>query len=86
LSVDDLTSKESAVKLYPNPAQHTLYIKSLNTIEHIAVYDITGKQVLQSEKVYNNSIDVSKLNAGIYMLRLEDANKNSSTKKLIISK
>lgn len=83
-SVDDNSKLNFSV--YPNPAKDILYFKSLNTIVGADIYDITGKQVFKSKKIYNNSIDVSKLKSGIYVLRLKDIDENLSTKKLIISR
>ncbi|SEQ14424.1 Por secretion system C-terminal sorting domain-containing protein [Hyunsoonleella jejuensis] len=72
--------------LYPNPAKDILKIKSLNGISKLSVYDVTGKQVLVADKVYGDKIDISNLTTGIYVLQIEDNDKNTGTKKFVITK
>jgi hypothetical protein len=67
--------------LFPNPTKSVL---NLNTIENLsnafyAVFDITGKRVLNS-KLNSNTIDVSELSAGNYILRLMSGNAIKSQK------
>ncbi len=70
--------------LYPNPTSlGYINISSKNqSAMKIGVYDILGKQVI-SETVTNNRLDVSKLNTGIYVMKIsqDDA---TATKKLVI--
>lgn len=75
-SVDEFT-------VYPNPANNVLNINSASGIEKIEIFDITGKRVLENTSLTNNQLNVSSLNRGVYMLRLEDANGNKTVKKLI---
>lgn len=68
-----------ALSLYPNPIDDVLNVKSVGDLTHVTyeIIDISGKVVLQSQLV-NKSIDVSKLNSGIYILSLnsEDGDNN----------
>ena len=48
----------------------------------VQVFDLLGKEVINTE-VNNERLDVSNLNAGVYMVKLT-LNKNTTTKKLII--
>ena len=63
--------KEITVDVFPNPASDILNVKSLNAISKVNIYDLTGKQVLQSDKVYNDSIDISNLSRGMHLLVIE---------------
>ncbi|MFP9114710.1 T9SS type A sorting domain-containing protein [Flavobacterium sp. RHBU_3] len=57
--------------LYPNPVKDVLYVNtdaSLNNYA-VAVYDYTGRQVL-SGSISNNSINVSSLPTGIYIMKI----------------
>jgi hypothetical protein len=70
--------------MYPNPVSNgTLYITS-NSIEakSVAVYDILGKQVLNS-KTSNNTVNVSELKGGSYIVKITEEGK-TDTRKLII--
>ena len=48
----------------------------------VAVFDILGKQVL-NKTVRNNTLDVSGLTSGIYIMKVSQDNANI-TKKLVI--
>lgn len=69
--------------LYPNPAkgQVTIQTESTNAIQ-VQVFDILGKQVI-AKKVSNGSLNISSLNAGIYLVKVSQ-NGVASTKKLIV--
>ncbi|PWH83289.1 hypothetical protein DIS18_01680 [Algibacter marinivivus] len=87
LGINDFSRNDDAFKLYPNPVKDLLNIKSLDaSMSSISIYDITGKRVLQSNTINDGKINVSNLNSGIYVIRLEDANRNFSVKKLVVSK
>lgn len=84
LSVGSI-SKNNTFRIYPNPTKDLLHIKSVNTLKEAAIYDMTGKSVFRSQKVYNNSLDVSNLNTGLYTIKIKDNESNVSTQKLLIS-
>jgi hypothetical protein len=48
----------------------------------ISVFDILGKQVLK-ESVNNNVLNISKLNSGVYIIKVSQENA-TITKKLVI--
>ena len=59
--------------IYPNPVNDRLYIEAEVEIEEVVVYSITGVIVSQQSTVNSQqslSIDASKLNAGIYILKI----------------
>jgi len=85
LSTKSIT-KNNAFRIYPNPTQGLLYIKSLHTLQKVVIFDITGKSVFSAQKIYNNTLDVSGLSTGLYNVQLEDSQNNVSTKKLVISR
>jgi hypothetical protein len=70
--------------MYPNPTSTGFVnINSTNNeLIKVRVLDVLGKQVLQSN-VVNNKLNVSSLNAGIYILKLTQ-NNATVTKKLVI--
>ena len=74
----------SIVNVYPNPTNTgfvTISSQNGGSLE-AKVFDILGKQVLEG-KVENNQLNVSGLNAGMYMVKLTQ-NNASIIKKLII--
>jgi len=79
----------ASTTIYPNPANTAirLLVNSKNNSSFtIEFYDLLGKKVL--ECFWNNttdSIDVSNMSAGIYMVKITNENKESVTQKLIIT-
>jgi len=70
--------------LYPNPTNTGFVTITSNNNEAIQaqVFDVLGKQVLNNT-ISNNRLNVSSLNAGLYIVKLTQ-NNASVTKKLII--
>lgn len=74
-SVDDfLTDDSQSISVYPNPASNKIFIKNASeNASLIAVYRIDGTLVLQKQySGQNESIDISSLTSGIYVLRIEN--------------
>jgi len=63
-----------SVKVYPNPVQTKLNFSGLVSPVQATVFDMLGKRQLQSEVI--NSLDVSSLKPGLYMVEIK--NENSS--------
>jgi hypothetical protein len=74
----------AGLNVYPNPVTDgNLYITSNSSnAKTIAVYDLLGKQVLES-KTSNNAVNVSNLKGGAYIVRITEDGK-TDTRKLII--
>ena len=67
-SVDDQNQLD--ISIYPNPTSDMVYIDGNYTQLKVVVYDILGKQVMN--KSITNSIDISQLEKGVYILQLSD--------------
>jgi hypothetical protein len=70
--------------IYPNPT-NTGFItitSSINDAMDVQVFDILGKQV-KRQTLNNNTLNVSDLNTGIYIVKITQ-NNASTTKKLVI--
>ncbi|WP_159092190.1 T9SS type A sorting domain-containing protein [Aquimarina sp. Aq107] len=84
LSIDDFDEKLENFNMFPNPT-NTGFVNittTSNSAITVSVFDMLGKQVI-SETLNNNLLNVSNLNAGIYLIRL-DQTSGSVTKKLVI--
>lgn len=70
LSVDDTKAGSVAVdfKIYPNPATESLHIDVPVTQFSVSVFDMQGRNVINSEN--NKMLDISGLAAGNYIIRL----------------
>ncbi len=72
------------LKMYPNPLSgNTLYLTSTANAEmSVQIFDIVGKEVIKSN-VMNNTVNVSGLNAGVYIVKITEEGK-TATRKLAI--
>ena len=68
------------ISVYPNPTSDIVYIEGNYSQLKVVVYDILGKQVMN--KPITNSIDISQLEKGVYILQLSDGAK-LTTKRII---
>jgi len=76
------TNRADAVKIYPNPAVNNLYISSKSEIRKVVIYNVVGKQVKEYSNVLQ-SVNVSDLKSGVYMIKTTDANGKSVTSKFM---
>ena len=77
-SVDDQNQLD--ISIYPNPTSDIVFIEGNYSQLKVVVYDILGKQVMN--KPITNSIDISQLEKGVYILQLSDGAK-LTTKRII---
>lgn len=66
------TVQKETVAIYPNPAKETIQISGIEhtAIQSVAIYDINGRKVLSQNTFKNNSVDISTISAGTYLLQL----------------
>jgi hypothetical protein len=64
--------RESEQSVYPNPVQTILHIQSLDAENRITLTDMVGNKVLNGVVVKLGTLDMSVLNTGIYILRIEN--------------
>lgn len=71
------------LKVYPNPVTNgTLYIDTnADAAKDVVIYDVLGKQVVNTTT--QNAVNVSKLNAGVYIVKVTEEGK-TATRKLVI--
>ena len=84
--VSDITAP--GFKLYPNPANDIIYLKPGNDsrIRSCTVYSKTGSPVLVMDNFNGQSIDVSSLQPGFYILTISYADNRRKSSKFIKSK
>ncbi|MFY0712936.1 spondin domain-containing protein [Seonamhaeicola sp. NFXS20] len=78
------------IEIYPNPAKDNIAIATPKHIElkTVEIYNVIGtlnKNIIIRENKLPLKIDVSNLNTGIYLVKLNTKNNKSLTKKLIIN-
>ncbi|NHM03200.1 T9SS type A sorting domain-containing protein [Flavobacterium celericrescens] len=70
--------------MYPNPLSgNTLYLTSTaNDDMSVQIFDLLGKEVVKAN-VINNTVNVAKLTAGVYVVKITEEGK-TATRKLVI--
>jgi hypothetical protein len=75
LSIND--NEINKFRIYPNPTNNTLNFKVPFTDSFkVSVYDTIGKRVLNTTIENGNSLNVSSLNSGMYIIKFNDYNTN----------
>jgi endoglucanase Acf2 len=74
MALEETTSDNHAVNFYPNPADDLIYLEGVEEGTNISIFNLTGSESLH-KKVSNKSVDVSPLQPGAYILRVNSVNK-----------
>ena len=78
--------KDVELTVYPNPAKENINIKSQENILNINVIDLAGRTVISKDvNTKSQAININKLNAGIYFVKVKTA-KGEIVKKIEITK
>ena len=72
---------ESTVSVYPNPMVDKLFVKCEEE-SNVTLFSSTG-QVLFEKRIVSETIDVSGLEPGLYLIRIENTRGISHVRKLI---
>ena len=72
------------LKLYPNPVTNSIvYITTTNNdVKRVLIFDVLGTKVFET-KLIGKELNLSDLDAGVYVLRVHEKDK-VATRKLII--
>lgn len=79
LGVEDY--KLSNYSIVPNPTSGLLTVKSNTLIAQIEVYNYLGQVVMDNNN--QNTIDISKLNTGLYFIKIKGIKGDSGIKKIL---
>ena len=70
--IDDVELDFVEAKVYPNPAIDYLCIETKEIVQRLEVYDALGRRAISKAPNQNNfSLDISNLEKGIYILKLQ---------------
>ena len=81
----------SQIKVYPNPAQSYVYLKSDVSLENtsVEIFNFTGQKIFSKNlsDLTLNKLDIQDLSNNVYLLKISNAETGSRiTKKLIINR
>jgi len=79
---NDGFQKPLEIDIFPNPAEHLLNFQSLKKIKKISVIDLLGQEV-NINRVSANTVDVSNLAQGIYIIKMISENDTTFSSKFI---
>lgn len=80
-----MLEKNTAFQMYPNPANSTLQVvlPNVESTTQIQIQDLQGKTMFSKQIDDSQTLDISRLPAGMYLIRLQQGS-NLHTKKLMI--
>ena len=76
LGTSEISNDKAELTIYPNPVKDVLNIQSKNQIVKAEIYDTNGR-ILISASLKGNSINVSELSKGNYIIKLSSKDKTS---------
>jgi uncharacterized repeat protein (TIGR01451 family) len=79
LGTSEIRKETNNITIYPNPVKDALNIQSKNEIVKAEIYDVAGR-ILISTSVKGNSINVSELSKGNYIIKLSTKDKTFTQK------
>jgi hypothetical protein len=75
--------KAGNLRVYPNPVSDVLYLGDV-TSGKVEIFDHSGKMVIHSDLENSNSISVSSLSNGIYIVKISDNERVLTTKISVV--
>jgi hypothetical protein len=85
-NLDELYT-DNSLDVYPNPADNEIHLKYNGEISELYITDMQGKIVTQFPvRNYNNSIDISKLITGTYIIHIKNKAGGKTNKKFSIER
>lgn len=76
LGTSEISNDKTELSIYPNPVKDVLNIQSKNQIVKAEIYDVNGR-ILVSTSLKGNSINVSELSKGNYIIKLFSKDKTT---------
>ncbi len=91
VGVGNIANTATNINVYPNPTHEKVNVQWQNISEqtlHFTLYDLSGKIVFDNQKKYSlgknsETIDLSSLSSGVYLLTMNNGKENF-TKKIIV--
>ena len=82
---DELTILAPSIAVFPNPVSSFLNIEGIGTAKkwHATIFNAEGKMVHQEECTGSEAIDVTRLRAGLYTLKLDAFGGSSKSTRFV---
>lgn len=73
LSIDTIRLNQNNMSIFPNPTSDALMVKNIKNITHFKIVDIKGRLIKQGSIDQNNNVvNLKGVDAGLYILQLDD--------------
>jgi hypothetical protein len=70
-------------RMYPNPVSNILTISNSEAIQNVTIYDITGKEMMNSNlNTFESQLDLTSFSNGLYLVKVS-VNNNTKTFRVI---
>lgn len=79
---NNLFHSDNEIEIFPNPVTDILSLICKDEIKEIKIFDMQKKLILFTNKLNNNNLNLSGLDAGLYIVEIRTDN-NTSFKKII---
>ncbi len=83
---ESLRDKRKTLTVYPNPVSQRLYLTGIHPVSgqpvEIAVYNLFGQLILRQD-LHQNFLDVHLIRNGMYLLRVQSANRTYTSKFIV---
>lgn len=79
----EVQMQQQLFAIYPNPVESRFFVSFPNnkTVAQLALYNILGQKLMQQQiSPTANSVDISSLNSGVYLVSITSENKTTSFK------
>ncbi len=80
LATNEISRSNNNLSIYPNPTKGEINIKTDNKIKSAAVFDMSGKSLLNKG---SEGLNISSLPKGTYLLKVDFSDGTSKTEKVI---
>lgn len=84
VGIQDITTGNDLL-VYPNPAQNKVTVYSLNPMQQVTLFDLSGRMIdhIQTGSAQTATFNVSSLACGVYFIKVTLSNKQTVTTKFI---
>ncbi len=82
IRVEDKKEQKEPILLYPNPANTSITIASVETISSIQIMNTLGQELFYENQIFKTKkiINISNLPKGLYYIQIESDNKLQTLK------
>lgn len=84
-ALNDVKVNQYKMNVYPNPATTEVFVSAEKELDLITVYNVNGQKVLERYATrFEESIDVSRWNDGVYIIRAVTEDEDLMVKRVVV--